>query len=151
MRVRSSLSAATASPYQIGAAVPSGDAVLDVQHAASERVVRLPRLVQELTLIERHILGRVAVHTWTHDGSIPFVAPNAHQFAVALGLAAPGIHLLEVVVSPVSFRQSFCLTRLGAYVVRRLFRLVPAHADQRRELAFTKMRRLMQNAWETHE
>lgn len=150
MRARS-LSAATASPYQIGAAVSIGDAILDVQRAAAERVVRLPRLVQELTLIERHILGCVAVHSWTHGNTIPFVAPNAHQFAVALGLAAPGVRLLEVAVSPVCFQQSFRLTRLGAYVVRRLFRLVPAHADQRRELAFTKMRRLMQNAWETHE
>ena len=114
-------------------------------------MVCLPRLVHELTLIERHLLGRVAVHSWTHEGAIPFVAPNAHQFAVALGLTAPGVHLLEVVVSPVTFRQSFRLTHLGAYVVRRLFHLVPARDDQRRELAFTKMRQLMQNTWETHD
>jgi hypothetical protein len=150
MRART-LVAEPAYPYLMNDAVSLGDAVLDVQRAAAERVVRLPRLVQELTLIERHVLGRVAVHSWTHDGSIPFVAPTAHQFAIGLALAAPGVRLLEVVVSPISFQQSFRLTHLGAYVVRRLFRLVPAHEDQRRELAFTKMRQMMCNAWETHD
>jgi len=114
-------------------------------------VTVLPRVLHDLTLVQRHILGRVAVHSWTHDGAIPFIAPNAHQFAVALALAAPGVHLLEVVVSPISFRQSFRLTRLGGYVVRHLFRLVPAGDDRRRELEFTKMRQLMLNAWATHD
>jgi hypothetical protein len=58
---------------------------------------------------------------------------------------------LAVVVSPISFQQSFRLTRLGRRVVRRLFRLVPAREDQRRELEFTKMRRLMQRAWEPRD
>jgi hypothetical protein len=111
----------------------------------------LPRLAQELTPIERYILRCVAVHTWAHECAIPFVAPNTHQYAVALGLAAPGIPLLMVVVSPGSLQQSFRLTRLGRYVVQRLFHLVPADDDQRRELEFTKMRRLMQNAWEPRE
>jgi hypothetical protein len=114
-------------------------------------VVRLPGLGQELTLIERHILGRVAVHAWTHEGTIAFVAPNTYQGTVALGLAAPGIRLLEMAVSPISFQQSFRLTHLGCRVVLRLFRLVPTRDDQRRELEFTKMRRLMQQAWETHD
>jgi hypothetical protein len=113
--------------------------------------VALPSVLYDLSVVQRHILARVAVHAWTHDGSIPFVAPNAHQFAVALGLAAPGIRLLEVSVSPVSFQQSFRLTRLGAYVVRRLFCLVPAQDDQRREREFTKLRQMMHNDWGTHD
>jgi hypothetical protein len=36
-------------------------------------------------------------------------------------------------------------------VVRRLFRLVPADDDRRRELEFSKMRRLMEQVWETRE
>jgi hypothetical protein len=118
---------------------------------AGARVVHLPRFAKELTPIERHILGCVAVHTWTHDGRNPFVAPNPHQLSVALGLAAPDVRLLTVAVSPASFRQSFRLTRLGKYVVQRLFQLVPAEDDQRRELEFTKMRRLMENTWEAYD
>jgi hypothetical protein len=114
-------------------------------------LVALPSVLYDLSVVQRHILARVAVHAWTHDGGIPFVAPNAHQFAVALGLAAPGIRLLEVAVSPVSFQQSFRLTHLGAYVVRRLFRLVPAQDDQRREREFTKLRQMMHNDWATHD
>src|SRR5689334_18080609 len=94
----------------------------------------LPSVLHDLSEVQRHILGRVAVHGGTHEGAIPFVAPTAHQFALALELAAPGVHLLEVAVSPVTFRQSFRLTRLGGYVVRRLFRLVPPDDDRRHEL-----------------
>lgn len=70
---------------------------------------------------------------------------------MALESAAPGVHLLEVFVSPATLRQSFRLTRLGAYVVRRLFCLVSEDDDRRRELEFTKMCRLMLNDWETHD
>jgi len=114
-------------------------------------IVSLPRVLHDLSEVQWHILARVAVHSGTHAGAIPFVAPNPHQFAVALGLAAPDVHLLEVAVSPVSFCQSFRLTHLGCYVVRRLFRLVPADDDRRQELEFTKMRQLMHNDWETRD
>jgi hypothetical protein len=113
--------------------------------------VAVLQVLHNLSRIQRHVLGRVALHSWTHNGDIPFVAPNAHQFAVAMGLAAPGVRLLDVAVSPVSFQQTFRLSRLGAYVVPRLFHLVAADEDQCRELEFTKMRRLMQNAWEPRE
>jgi hypothetical protein len=114
-------------------------------------LVAVLQVLHDLSRIQQHILGCVAVHSWTHDSAVPFVAPNPHQFTVAMGLAAPGVRLLDVVVSPVSFQQSFRLSRLGAHVVPRLFLLVSADDDQRRELEFTKMRRLMQNAWETRE
>jgi hypothetical protein len=113
-------------------------------------VTVLPHVLHDLTLVQRHILGRVAVHSWTHNGAIPFVAPNAHQLAVALELAAPSVHLLEVIVLPVSLRQSFRLTHLGSYMVQHLFRLVPAREDQRRECEFTRMRQFMYNDWATH-
>ena len=76
-------SAQTASRYDFD------NAILDERKAVAERVVRLPGLGQELTPTQRHSLGRVAVHAWTHQDAIPFVAPNAHQSAVALRLAAP--------------------------------------------------------------
>lgn len=123
----------------------------ETDESRRHNVTVLPRVLRNLTLVQRHILGRVAVHGWTHDGIIPFFAPNAHQFAVALELAAPGVHLLEVVVSPITLRQSFRLTRLGSYVVRHLFRLVPAREDQRRECEFTQMRQFMHNDWAAHD
>lgn len=111
----------------------------------------IPCLLHDLTEIQRHILARIVVHTCGHDASIPFIAPNSHQYAVALGLAAPGVRLLEVTVSPVSYRQTFRLTHLGRSVVRRLFHLISAREDQHREVEFTKMAKMMRNDWSTYD
>lgn len=108
-------------------------------------VVLLPVVLHELAAIQRHILARVAVHTWTHDGSIPFVPPNAHQAAVAVSLAAPEVRLL---VATASRPRSFSLSRLGEYAARRTLRLVPSEVDQAREVEFDRMRYLMRNDWE---
>jgi hypothetical protein len=102
-----------------------------------------------LTPIQRYVLARVAVHTWTHGGRIPYRPPNAHQASVAFALAAPDVCLLTMLAASSSMFPVFRLSHLGEYAVRRLFRLVSTEEDQRRELEFTKMRRLMQNAWET--
>jgi hypothetical protein len=90
---------------------------------------------RELTLIERHILARVAVHCYTHGGRIPFVPPNAYQAKVAQGLAAPSMQLLEPVVA-LNCQQSYWLTRRGKLVVRRLFKLVSLDEVMRREQTF---------------
>jgi hypothetical protein len=108
-------------------------------------VVLLPIVLHELAAIQRHILARVAVHTWTHGGSIPFVPPNTHQATVAASLAAPEVRLL---VLTASCPASFSLSRLGEYVARRMLCLVPWEVDQTREIEFDRMRALMRNDWE---
>lgn len=125
-------------------AIVKGD---DVPAAAPANVLSLPRLDRELTPIEHYVLARVAVHTWNFNGQIPYRAPNRHQFAVALNLAAPDVRLLAA--SPWergSYRRvTFRLSGFGERTVRWLFRLVPADDDQARAVAFDKMRALMRN------
>src|SRR5258707_5972852 len=111
-------------------------------------VVALPRLLYELTDIQRHILARAAVHGWTHGGSIPFVPPNAHQALVAVRLAAPEMRLL---IAASARHPSYRLSRLGQSAVRRVLHLVPAQRDQASEIEFDRLRTFMENAWETND
>jgi len=104
----------------------------------------LARIQEELTPIERHVLGRAAVHCWRFDGDIPYAPPNAHQRAIAYTLAAPGVRLLREVTA----RPTFRLTGLGARIVKRLYRLVDEEWDIRREIEFWRMSVLMWNDWE---
>jgi hypothetical protein len=112
-----------------------------------------PRLRQELTELERYVLGRVAIHTCNHDGAIPYIAPNAYQFSVALALAAPDVRaLLASTRDYASFRQvSFRLSRVGWRLVRRLFRLTPLEEVMEREIKFDRLRTLMRDVWEGGE
>jgi hypothetical protein len=116
-------------------------------------IVTLPQLRQELTEIERHVLGRVAIHTCNHDGAIPYVAPNAYQFSIALALAAPGVRaLLASTREYVSFRRvSFRLSRVGWRLVQQLFRLAPLEEVMEREIKFDRLRTLMRDVWEGGE
>jgi hypothetical protein len=107
--------------------------------------------VHPLTPIQRYVLARVAVHTWTHGGRIPYRPPNAYQASVAFALAVSDVCLLTMSAIPSSTVPVFRLSHLGEHTVRRHFRLMSTEEDQRRELEFTKMRRLMQNAWEVRE
>src|SRR5258706_11962784 len=78
-----------------------------VESPSQMSLLRLPYSIRELSDIQRYILARVAVHGWTHGGSIPFVPPNAHQARVALRLAAPEMRLLIATSSrPRSYRLS---------------------------------------------
>lgn len=119
-------------------------------HETPANVLVLPRRDRELQLIEQYVLARVAVHTWTFNGQIPYRAPNRHQFAAALALAGPGVRLLTASHwGGGSYRRvTFRLSGLGERTVRRLFHLVPAEAVQEREVAFDKLRALMRNEWE---
>lgn len=114
------------------------------------RIVPLPQLRQELTAVERYVLGRVAIHTCNHDGAIPYIAPNRHQFSVALTLAAPDVRLLLASTHEyASFEEvAFRLSRLGRRMVQRVFRLVPLEDVLDREIEFDRMRALMRNEWE---
>jgi hypothetical protein len=92
--------------------------------SADTTVVSLPRLLRDLTEIERYVLARAAVHRWTQDSSIPYVPSNAHQQAVAQMLAAAEVKLLDAVVT-LECRQAYRLSRRGEAVARRVFRLRP--------------------------
>jgi hypothetical protein len=112
---------------------------------------QLPQPVRQLNAIQHYVLARVAVHTWTHGGRIPFIAPNAHQASVAHALAAPEVRLLVVGATVSPRRSAFRLSRLGEYTVRRIFRLIPAEADQRQEREFDRLLHLVRNDWERRE
>jgi hypothetical protein len=117
---------------------------------STPKVVRLSRLLRELSDIERHVLARVAVHGWTHQGRIPYIAPTAHQRAIAEILASPEVKLLDAVVT-LDCRQAYRLSRRGEAVARRVFRVVLMDTVIARECEFTRMRRLVRNDWETHD
>lgn len=105
----------------------------------------LPRILHELTALQRHILGRVAVHSWTHQGSIPFIPPNAHQAQAAFALAHPDVRLLL----PISLEPSFHITRRGELAVCRLFQVIPWRWSCEQERLFDEMQRFYRNKWET--
>jgi len=115
------------------------------QHAT---IIRLPRIPQELTVVQRHVLTCVAVHHWNFGGSIPFLPPTAHQERVARWLAGPDRRLLHMLRKR---RSAFRLSRLGEMIARRLLRLTPAVEDMAREREFDRMRALMRNDWETND
>jgi hypothetical protein len=109
-------------------------------------LLQLPCSIRDLSDIQRYILARVAVHSWTHGGSIPFVPPNAHQATVAARLAAPEMRLL---IATSSRPRSYRLSRLGQCAVRQVLHLVPAQRDRAREIEFDRLRTFMEHAWET--
>jgi hypothetical protein len=109
-------------------------------------LLRLPCSIRELSDIQRYILARVAVHSWTHGGLIPFVPPNAHQANIAARLASPEMHLL---IATSSRPPSYRLSRLGQFAVRQVLHLVPAQRDRAREIEFDRLRTFMESAWET--
>jgi hypothetical protein len=117
--------------------------------APTANIVVLPQLRCDLSEIQVHVLARVATHCWTYGEAIPYIAPNAHQRRVALGLAAPGVRLLEA-SSLGGRRCEFWLTRLGGLVVRRVLRMTPESIERQkeREREFDRMRALAWNAWE---
>jgi hypothetical protein len=99
----------------------------------------LPRLLT-LTSIQRHVLGCVAVHCWTHRGRIPYHPPTAHQAVIACDLAAPEMRLLVEKPTPT---PTYILSRIGDAVARRVLRVVPLATLCERERAFDQMRALM--------
>lgn len=107
-------------------------------------IVSLSRILQELSVIERHILARAASHCWTHEGAIPYIPPTLHQTAVALALSAPSMRLLSSVPSRRG-AYSFRLTRLGEAVACRVLHIVPAAEDRAREREFDRIRALMRS------
>lgn len=110
----------------------------------------LPQLRQELTAIEVHVLKCVAAHTCNHSCAIPYIAPNSHQFSVALALAAPDLRLLLASTDTyTSFSKvSFRLSGFGWRIVQRLFHVIPQEEVVAREIEFDKMRTMMRNDWE---
>ena len=123
---------------------------LIAEPGAAANIVTLPQLRRELAAIELHVLKCVAVHTHNHGGAIPYIAPNSHQFSVALALAAPDLRLL--LASTNTYRAfskaSFWLSGFGWRVVQRLFHVIPQEEVVAREIEFDKMRTLMRNDWE---
>jgi hypothetical protein len=117
-----------------------------VESPSRMSLLRLPCSIRELSDIQRYILARVAVHSWTHGGSIPFVPPNAHQASIAARLAAPEMRLL---IATSGRRPSYRLSRLGQSAVRQVLHLVPAQRDQASEIEFDRLRTFMENVWET--
>ena len=109
-------------------------------------LLRLPYSIRELSDIQRHVLARVAVHCWTHGGSIPFVPPNVHQANIAARLASFEMCLL---IATWSRPPSYRLSRLGQFAVRQVLHLVPAQRDRAREIEFDRLRTFMEHAWET--
>lgn len=103
---------------------------------------------QDLSEIERHVLGRIALHEWTHGGRVPFSAPNAHQRAVAFRLAAPTRGLVSA-ASWSARRTTFRLTDRGEVVTRAALRVVAAGPNHGWEVEFDRMQALMRNDWET--
>ena len=112
-----------------------------------------PRLLEQLTEVQRHVLARIAVHTWNHGGSIPFYAPNAHQRAVAFSLGAPELGLVAPLVSLVASTPRLCfrLTRVGDAAARRVFNVLPSAVVERREAVYQRLCALMRNDWEPDE
>jgi hypothetical protein len=106
----------------------------------------LPRILHEFTDVQRHVLARIAVHTWRFDGEIPYTPPTSWQCEIAFVLAEADMRLLALV----SKRPAFRLTRLGIHVVSRLFHIVPARWSIEREIELEFLRALMRNKWETH-
>lgn len=120
----------------------------DTPESDDASIVRLPRIMQELSDIERHILARATSHCWNLDGSIPYIPPTLHQRAVALALSAPSMRLLALDTSrPGIF--AFHLTRLGKAVACRVLHLVPAAEDHIREREYDRMRALMRSDFGT--
>jgi hypothetical protein len=103
---------------------PTRTRTADVAH-----IVVLPRLLCDLSEIEAYVLARVATHDWTCGGTLPYIAPTAHQRRVALGLAAPGVRLL-VASSWGRRRCVFWLTDLGDVVARRVLRMTPGGLER---------------------
>jgi hypothetical protein len=110
----------------------------------------VPALPRTLTAIERHILAGVAVHTWTHQGRIPYIAPTAHQATVAYTLASPGMELLAP-ISGLPGRPAYQLTRLGRITVQRILHFVPLLVVMQREREFTRMEALMRPGCDARE
>jgi hypothetical protein len=113
----------------------------------SAKVELLPCVIYALDAMQKYVLGRVAVHNWTHRGEIPYIPPNPHQASIAFGLAVPGVRLLL----PTSLMPSYKLSRLGDIAVHRLFRFVDVNLDHDREREFDRMRALVRNDWETSD
>ncbi len=93
-----------------------------------------------LTPIQRHVLQCAATHCWTHQGSIPYHPPTAHQASIAQGLAGDGWRLL---LRTPARKPTYVLTRLGDAVAHRMLRVVPAAQDRAREREFDRMCALM--------
>src|SRR5215467_8920674 len=95
---------------------------------AGRSLALLPRVLHELTEVQRHVLARAATHCWTHGGHIPYFPPTDQQRAVAWTLAASEVRLLAPswVVRGHSFRLAFRLTRVGEVAARRVLHVVPS-------------------------
>src|SRR5690349_15800499 len=144
------LAAQVAIPPGRGALAMASTLILALDNLSSEpaNILPLPRLLHELSAIQRHVLGRVAAHGWTQGGAIPYIPPNAHQRDVARALADAPFRL--VVASRVAQRRaSFRLTHLGELAARRLLPVVLTDTDRARECEFDRLRWLMRNEWET--
>jgi hypothetical protein len=110
-------------------------------------LVLLPRLLHNLTEIERHVLARVTVHTWTNHGCIPYIPPNEHQAVIARQLAATNVRLLDATVT-LEGRQAYRMTRLGILVARQVLHFVPLAQSIKQEREFTRWWGLMCRTWE---
>jgi hypothetical protein len=104
----------------------------------------LPRMLQEFSEIQRHVLARVTTHTLQYEGKIPFIPPTSLQRDIAFSLTE--VHLLKVT----SHQPAFQLSRLGLLVAHRLFRIVSVRWLIEQERGFDFMQALMSNHWETH-
>ncbi len=125
--------------------------VVDLLDEAAQRfeqasIYSLPRVLHDVSTIERHVLSCVATHCWTHQGSIPYRPPTAHQAVIADALAGPTMRLLTRVATR---RPTYILSRLGESVTRRVLHVVCALEDRVGEREFDRMRALMRNDWET--
>ncbi len=127
-----------------------GNVALLVDEEESRRqwaMAMLPRLLSQLTEIQRHVLARLAVHSWTHGGSVPFYGPTPHQRAVAFTLTDPAMGLVVPVVSQ-QYRLHFRLTQLGEVAARHIFHVLPSSVVERQETTFNRMCVFMRNDWE---
>jgi hypothetical protein len=121
-----------------------------VEPSISSSLLTLPRLLAELTAMQRYVLARAATHSWTYGGLIPFLPGTPHQGLIALSLSTPPLPLFEIVM--VSHRRTaFRLSRLGERAARCVLKVVPAEQDWAREEEFDRMRALMRNRLETSD
>ncbi len=113
----------------------------------AQDAVTLPALVRELTDIQRHVLARVAVHSWTHQGALLYHPPTPQQRQAAFSLAAPQLGLVVALVSRAN-RFFFRLTRRGDAVARQVVNALPSAVAERDEITFNQLCVLMRNQQE---
>ena len=111
-----------------------------IPRAHGEATISLFPPLLALTPIQLHVLRCVAAHCWTHQRSIPYHPPTAHQAMIAQDLASESWRLLRR--TPMRL-PTYVLTRLGDAIAHRVLHVVPAEQDRAREREFDRMRALM--------